>query len=243
MRFYIQLPLLLSELFIDLLGTISADNEYLYYLRLLSSLSFLVWMLGWLSTFKNNFYFVTNTINRYMFGDESKISFIHAFIGLSLNIIVIGIYSQVDGNISQIALIIGATITSILSFIIFLPFLEGVSLNESNQKVIITIVIEIVICTVLSLLVGFISFNENNLNIILGFDIGLYVLFSIINQIHVARTSLGLSVNCSFLCHWVFTYFQRLVLRIVSAFCIIYIANSLTPALLSTNLNRSGIII
>ena len=85
---------------------------------------FAVWWLGWISSIKNTAYLLLNKIAMIILGDEHQTSWINAIKSIITNMIPIAIYEGVyyrRESPSMSPLIIGATISSILTFFICLP--------------------------------------------------------------------------------------------------------------------------
>ena len=81
-------------------------------------------------------------------------------------------------TVSLNSLIIGATLTSIATYLIYSLFLP--KLKQSNIRSILLIVYEMFVCATLALIYSFGDISSINLSTLLGIDIGLYFFFKIV---------------------------------------------------------------
>ena len=81
-------------------------------------------------------------------------------------------------TLSLNSLIIGATLTSIATYLIYSLFLP--KLKQSNIRSILLIVYEMFVCATLALIYSFGDISSINLSTLLGIDIGLYFFFKIV---------------------------------------------------------------
>ena len=81
-------------------------------------------------------------------------------------------------TLSLNSLIIGATLTSIATYLIYNLFLP--KLKQSNIRSILLIVYEMFVCATLALIYSFGDISSINLSTLLGIDIGLYFFFKIV---------------------------------------------------------------
>lgn len=141
MRFFIAFPILLSEIIVYN-SNVSPLNEHLYPLRFACSIIFAIWWLGWISSIKNTVYLMLNKIAMIILGDEHQTSWINALKSIITNMVPIAIYEGIQykrGSPSLSPFIIGATVTSILTFIKINQSMKD--LRNSNKRCVILIVI------------------------------------------------------------------------------------------------------
>ncbi len=103
---------------------------------------FAAWWLGWISSIKNTAYLLLNKIAMIILGDEHQTSWINAIKSIITNMIPIAIYEGVyyrRESPSMSPLIIGATISSILTFLKINQSMKDV--RNSNKRCIILIII------------------------------------------------------------------------------------------------------
>ena len=81
-------------------------------------------------------------------------------------------------TLSLNSLIIGATLTSIATYLIYNLFLP--KLKQSNIRSILLIVYEMFVCATLALIYSFGDISSINLSTLLGIDVGLYFFFKIV---------------------------------------------------------------
>jgi hypothetical protein len=95
MRFFVALPTLLAEFIIfhsrEQTG-ISPSNSFLFPLRLINSIIFVLWWFGWLSSLRSTLHFIVNRTGMLIHGNESQHTFKDAVIGLVVNTTPIAIY-------------------------------------------------------------------------------------------------------------------------------------------------------
>jgi hypothetical protein len=68
MRFFIAFPTLISEIIVYH-SSVSSSNEHLYPLRFVSSIIFVTWWFGWISSIKNTSYLILNKVAMIILGD------------------------------------------------------------------------------------------------------------------------------------------------------------------------------
>ena len=142
---------------------------------------FVVWWLGWLSSLRSTLLYICNSIGTIIFGNESHYSFGLSVSGIVLNLIPIMVFDVIyyrQQTLSLNSLIIGATLTSIATYLIYNLFLP--KLKQSNIRSILLIVYEMFVCATLALIYSFGDISSINLSTLLGIDIGLYFFFKIV---------------------------------------------------------------
>jgi hypothetical protein len=69
MRILLPLPVFVLQLILDYGHFLKIESGHLYYIRLTTSLVYLTWIFGWISTIYNTYFFMINNFNRFLFGD------------------------------------------------------------------------------------------------------------------------------------------------------------------------------
>ncbi len=105
-----------------------------------------------------------------------------------------GIYYK-TGRSSLNPLIIGSTITSIITFIKNILVQKLVS-KATYKRSIIMVSVDILIFIMLVLLYQLVDLKSISLSIFLGIDIGLYFVFNILKELSKGWSRFGLNLHC-----------------------------------------------
>lgn len=114
-------------------------------------------------------------------GNESQNTFKDALIGVLVNLVPIGIYEilyKVKDESTLSSMLIGATVTSIFTFIRYSISTKNVS--DSYTRSIVLIILEILICLALVLIYKIANLPSLDLTIFLVIDIVIYVIMVLI---------------------------------------------------------------
>ena len=84
------------------------------------------------------------------------------------------------GEVVLQSLIVGTTISSIMTFSRYGKYYTTLNPNDNNYRQIILIVVELIICLTLNLVNTYANFDGVSLSAVLAVDFGLYLLFSIL---------------------------------------------------------------
>ena len=185
MRLFIALPTLLSEfiLFHSSGQTgISPSSSSLFPLRTINSLIFVVWWLGWLSSLKTTLYFLLNKINTILLGNEPQPTFRDSLVRTITALISIAAYQINYKRFEEVSLqpmIVGSSLSSILTFIGYNCFLKKLSATLTLARPFILITIEILTLVLLVVLNASAKLEDLKLSLFLGIDLGIYVLLNV----------------------------------------------------------------
>lgn len=118
-------------------------------------------------------------------------------------------------------MLIGATVTSIFTFIRYNLTIKNISVSYIRSVVLI--IIEVVICIALVLIYKLADLPSANLTVLLVIDIAIYVIMNIVKETLKGRSFLGciFSWQCLRLKHVMMV--ERVLLRIISALSILVI--------------------
>lgn len=182
MRAFIAFPTLFAEICIYNAPNNNPTSNSLYPLRVVTSLVFLAWWMGWFSSIKNTLFFVLNRIVTIIFGEESQYNWLNAGKCIITNMIPFAIYEGIyykNGEYSLNPLIVGPTVTSIVTFIKNNLVHNEVNKSERSRSYLM-ILVEALICIMLVLLHNLGKVSSVNLSIFLAIDIGIYFGFNVL---------------------------------------------------------------
>jgi hypothetical protein len=90
-------------------------------------------------------------------------------------------------------MLIGATVTSIFTFIRYNLTIKNISVSYIRSVVLI--IIEVVICIALVLIYKLADLPSANLTVLLAIDIAIYVIMNIVKETLKGRSFLGCSLS------------------------------------------------
>lgn len=225
MRAFVAFPTLIAEICVYNPEDTALWSPYTYPLRLTNSIIFILWWLGWFSSIKSTIYFILNKIAMIILGDESQYNWQNALKSIITNMIPIAIYEGSyyrTGFYSLNPLIIGATVTSIITFIKN-SFVHKRVNRASSTRSIIIIVIDVLVCIMLVLLYHLANLKDVSLSIFLGIDIGVYFGFNILKEMGKGWSRFGINVHCKLINYNALLIIQRMSLRIFSGLSVLLI--------------------
>ena len=176
--------------------TKKTDFIYLHQLQLCTGLLFVTWMIGWISSIRNNILFFINSINHIIFADEKHSELLPSFCSLIFNISIIVGYLGLVNNDKAAYFIGTATLTSFVTLLILVVPKDTLSLHSSKTRIIASVVVEVLICGgMIGLSLG-VNFATIDSVVFLAIDLGMYAIFLVLKELRRSRSKFGCLFGC-----------------------------------------------
>ena len=132
-----------------------------------------------------------------------------------------GVYYR-TGVYSLNPLIIGSTVTSIITFLKNVLVHKSVN-RATNIRSVALIVIDVLICAMLVLLYHLANLKDVSLSLFLSIDIGIYFGFNLLRELSRGWSRFGVNIHCKIISYNALLLVQRILLRVFSSLSVLLI--------------------